>query len=141
MRDIRYGHGIDEIIEGHCGQYEAEDYVRLAMAAATEAGLSDAALSAIRTWLEAPAGRSAILSREAVALGLKRHDRDREEIEQRGCSGLMHGAYGSDVHPVLLAAVATPQKRLPLLALAALDQAGLAVQGQDLIRSLLQRAG
>jgi hypothetical protein len=132
----KYGHGIDEIIEGHCGGYEAEDYVRLAMAAATEAGLGQEALDGIRLWLTTDPGASA----EAVRAGLEAHDSAREDIVRRGCSGLLHGAYGSDVHPVLMAAVATPQKRLPALALAALDQADVSLAHQLSIRSLLRGA-
>lgn len=111
-----YGHGIDEVIESCCGGYDSADYVRLAMAAAAEAGLETDKLAELRSWLEAPVSHTGILSAEMV-----------NEALAHPCSR----------YQCLDALTAAPGAGLLRLCLAALDQAGVSQRAQGYVQELL----
>jgi hypothetical protein len=122
-----YGHGIDEVIEKHCGSYDSADYVRLAMATATDLWLTeqltDEQLTGLEAWLMAPVSHTAILSADAAALVLQQHD--------------YSGIHSRDIESALSAVA---RANLRCLCLAALDQAGMSVRGQEHVRALLRGA-
>lgn len=128
-----YGYGIeniDELLEQFCGSYDSADFVRLAMAAATEAALEPEQLTRLRAWLEAPVSHTAILQPEAVRLGLGAHD--------AWVGDPSWGSPGSSIEHALVAV--PPGAGLIRFCLAALDQAGMSARGQEHVRALLRGA-
>jgi hypothetical protein len=119
-----YGSWLDEIIQTTCADYDQEDFLRVAFAAALEIELSTAWIglwSSMIAIVEMPSSYSPLLSYEIVE-------------DARSMFGLSHQSYERVSEAI--GAVSGPVDLLRLM-LACLDQAGVSVAGQGRVRRLL----
>ncbi len=128
-----YGYGLDELLEQHCTTYDSADYVRLAMAAATEAGASPEQLAGLRDCLEHRVSHTVILQPDAVTVELWEHDHYAGDPHTGADAGTC-GFFGDDIERALRQCA---DDDLLHLAMAALDQAGMSRAGQGHVRAIL----